>query len=172
MEIFKVIKEYPAYSISDKGRVMKNSTHKIMKPSPKPNGYMQINLFTNDGRRKKEYIHRLVAITFIPNEQHLPQVNHIDGVRDNNVVSNLEWVTAKGNILKSSVCSPIRVRDKVSFEEVGVYTTIRDACKELGLTESNVAACLGNSRQKTHRGYVFEPLKTKQEVTNNGKQSL
>lgn len=98
MEIFKTIKEYPAYSISTEGRVRKNSNQKLMNPSRKPNGYMQINLFTGDGRRKKEYVHRLVALTFIPNENHFPEVNHIDGVRDNNSVSNLEWVTHKENM--------------------------------------------------------------------------
>lgn len=158
MEIFKVIKEYPLYSVSNKGRIMKNSTRKIMKPSSKPSGYMQINLFTGDGRRKKEYVHRLVALTFIPNEKHLPQVNHIDGVRDNNIVENLEWVTPLENVLKSSVCSPIRVLNKDTLEEIGIYPTIQDACRELGLTDSNVSVCLNGGKQKTHKGYVFETI--------------
>lgn len=155
MEIFKVIKEYPLYSISTEGRVMKNSTRKIMKPSKKPNGYMQINLFTSDGRRKKELVHRLVAITFIPNEKRLPEVNHIDGVRDNNCLSNLEWVSRRENVLKSSLPRKIRVY-KANRSFVSDFDTIDDACKTLGLTFSNVSCCLHGGKQKTHKGYIFE----------------
>ena len=155
MEIFKVIKEYPIYSISTEGRVMKNATRKIMKPSMKPNGYLSINLFTSDGRRKKELVHRLVAMTFIPNPERLPAVNHIDRVRQNNKVSNLEWVTHKENTYKSS--SPKRIRVKsLKTDYVAEFASVRDACKELSLTQSNVSACLHKSRQRTHRGYIFE----------------
>lgn len=154
MEIFKRIKEYPAYSISTEGRVRKNSNHKILNPSKKPNGYMQINLFTCDGRRKKEYIHRLVALTFIPNNKRLPEVNHIDGVRDNNTLSNLEWVTHQENMDKSTIRKKICVRSK-SGEIVGVYDSISDACNSLKLTLSNVSACL-HGNQSTHRGFFFE----------------
>lgn len=158
MEIFKVIKEYPMYSVSTDGRVMKNFSRKIMKPSKKQNGYMAINLFTADGRRKKELVHRLVALTFIPNVEHLPVVNHIDGARDNNAVSNLEWVTQKENVDKSSVPRKIRVL-KTNLDFVGEYESIAVACEELGLTESNVSCCLHGGKQKTHRGYVFEFIK-------------
>lgn len=152
MEIFKQIKEYPLYSVSNLGRIRKNSNRKILAPSRKPNGYMQVNLFTGDGRRKKEYVHRLVALTFIPNTHHAPEVNHIDAVRDNNHVSNLEWVTRAENVAKSSVVKRLVVVDKDGHSVV--YASIGQACEELGLTDTNVSACLGG-RQKTHRGYSF-----------------
>ena len=155
MEIFRVIKEYPMYSVSTEGRIMKNATRKIMKPSKMRNGYMQINLFTKDGRRKKELVHRLVAITFIPNEHNLPAVNHIDRIRDNNRVSNLEWVTHKENVAKSSAPKKIRVIDSQSGI-VTEFNSIREACNQLSLIESNVSACLHNYRQRTHRRYTFE----------------
>lgn len=156
MEIFKTIKEYPAYSISTEGRIRKNSNQKLMNPSKKPNGYMQINLFTGDGRRKKEYVHRLVALTFIPNDNHFPEVNHIDGVRDNNSVSNLEWVTHKENMEKALFLNKsIRVK-KLNGEIVGEFSNIDTACSTLGLTGSNVSECLHNGRQRTHKGYTFE----------------
>lgn len=158
MEMFKAIKEYPLYSVSTKGRVMKNSNKKILTPSQKANGYMQINLFTCDGRRKKEYVHRLVALTFIPNDARLPEVNHIDGVRDNNVLENLEWVTHQENIEKSSITNSIRVSRK-NGEVVGEYCSIQKACAALGLTGSNVSCCLHNGAQKTHKGYIFEFIK-------------
>lgn len=156
MEIFKTIKEYPAYLISDKGNVRKKSNGKTLKASKKTNGYLQINLVTGDGRRKKEYVHRLVALTFIQNVNHHPEVNHIDGTRDNNDVSNLEWVTHEENMRKSpNTTKAIRVKKKTG-EIVGIYSSINKACAALNLTGSNVSACLHNSRQITHKGYAFE----------------
>ena len=155
MEIFEIIREYPMYSVSTEGRIMKNANRKIMKPSKMRNGYMQINLFTKDGRRKKELVHRLVALTFIPNDEKLPAVNHIDRVRDNNRVSNLEWVTHKENVAKSSAPKKIRVKHLKSGV-VAEFDSIREACHHLSLTHSNVSACLHSYRQRTHRGYVFE----------------
>ena len=155
MEIFKVIKEYPMYSVSTEGRIMKNATRKIMKPSKMPKGYMQINLFTKDGRRKKELVHRLVALTFIPNNDKLPAVNHIDRIRDNNKVSNLEWVTHKENVAKSSAPKKIRAIHLKSGV-IREFDSLREASNQLSLTESNISACLHNYRQRTHRGYVFE----------------
>lgn len=154
MEIFKIIKEYPLYSVSNMGRIRKNSNRKIMSPTAKPSGYMQINLFTNDGRRKKEYVHRLVALTFIKNDMCLPEVNHIDGIRNNNVVTNLEWVSRQENVDKSSAPKSIRVLDR-SGCVVGVFGKIKDACSVLGLTDSNISACL-HGKQKSHRGFIFK----------------
>ena len=154
MEIFKVIKEYPMYSVSTEGRIRKNSNRRILSPSRKPSGYMQVNLMTNDGRRKKEYVHRLVALTFLPNDEHLPEVNHIDGVRDNNVLANLEWVTHQENMDKSGRITQIIVSRK-NGDVVGGFNKIQDACSALGLTDSNVSACL-HGKQKTHKGFVFD----------------
>ena len=60
-------------------------------------GYRQI-LLTSSGRRESWRVHRLVARAFLPNPDKLPQINHIDGDKTNNVLSNLEWISAKDNI--------------------------------------------------------------------------
>lgn len=59
-------------------------------------GYQRIVLM-KDAVKKRYMCHRLVALTFIPNPNNLPQVNHIDGVRNNNCVENLEWCTQSQN---------------------------------------------------------------------------
>ncbi len=58
--------------------------------------YMQVSLWANN-KGKSLYVHRLVAEAFLPNPDNLPEVNHIDGCRTHNHVSNLEWVTRQGN---------------------------------------------------------------------------
>lgn len=62
------------------------------------NSYRGICLFHEDGTRSREYVHRLVAKQFIPNPENKPFINHKDGNKTNNHVSNLEWVTNAENI--------------------------------------------------------------------------
>lgn len=59
-------------------------------------GYLYVSLF--DKKRKNKYIHRLVMESFIPNELNLPQVNHKDGNKGNNVLDNLEWCSLSHNM--------------------------------------------------------------------------
>lgn len=101
-ENWKQIAEWPNYAVSDHGRVKRlisrNSgvAGSILKHFL-VTGYPSVNL-THPGRgRKSVRIHRLVAEAFLPLPQDMTEVNHIDATRDNNHVSNLEWVNAAGN---------------------------------------------------------------------------
>ena len=112
-EIWKDIKGYEGlYQVSNLGRVKsiekyflrkyKNTIRpyskpsKILKPFPTRTGYLLVKL-TKEKKEKSFQVHRLVAITFIPNPENKPQVNHINGVKTDNYITNLEWVTAKEN---------------------------------------------------------------------------
>jgi hypothetical protein len=68
-----------------------------MKPYENHKGYLKIGLF-KDGKCEKHRVHRLVAQAFIPNPYGLSDVNHIDGNKQNNSVSNLEWVSNRDNV--------------------------------------------------------------------------
>ena len=65
-------------------------------PETTEKGYLRVDLMRN-GERKHMKVHRLVAETFIPNPHRKPQANHIDGNKQNNSISNLEWVTNDEN---------------------------------------------------------------------------
>lgn len=87
------------YSVSDSGYVYSKRKKTIMKSGGSSTGYPKIDLYDDDGNRYPVQIHRLVAEHFIPNPHDKPQVNHIDGSRDNNKVTNLEWVTSSENMI-------------------------------------------------------------------------
>ena len=78
------------YSISDDGQVRNNERNKILKFGSEQ-GYSMVNLSVGNGVMKRCRVHRLVATAFIPNPDKKPYVNHKDGNRSNNNVSNLEW---------------------------------------------------------------------------------
>lgn len=97
--MFKVISEFPNYSVSNEGVVINNKTGRELKQfirQSRSTAYKQVFLYNADGR-KSVLVHRLVAQAFIPNPYNLPQVNHIDENPLNNSVDNLEWCTAKYN---------------------------------------------------------------------------
>ena len=71
---------------------------RILKPIKDKNGYLQVYLCKNV-RKKMAKAHRLVAQEFIPNPKNYLQMNHIDGIKSDNRVENLEWVTSKQNII-------------------------------------------------------------------------
>jgi hypothetical protein len=93
--MFKDIKDYENYQISDTGIVINKKTGRELKQQEKK-GYMNVSLF-KDGKKKNKLVHRLVAEAFIENIKQYPQVNHKDEDSLNNMVNNLEWCTAKYN---------------------------------------------------------------------------
>ena len=84
------------YSVSNMGRVRNNNTGNVLKPVDYGKGYTKVNL-RYGGKEHNRQVHRLVAIAFIPNPENKPQVNHKNGVHDDNRVVNLEWVTGEEN---------------------------------------------------------------------------
>lgn len=99
METWQSVKDYDNYQVSDLGRIRNVITRNVLKSSDNGNGYLRVDLYKN-GTRKKQFVHRLVAKMFLNNSFNLPEVNHIDHVRTNNSLDNLEWVTSSENNYK------------------------------------------------------------------------
>ena len=100
-EEWKDIDEYEGFQISDKGRVRYIlDTPPVRKPYATKNAIMELKNIGYGYFRPRgvpEYIHRLVALAFIPNPNHYSQVNHIDEIKKHNWKENLEWCSCKYN---------------------------------------------------------------------------
>lgn len=97
LEKFKKIKGFERYSVSTWGRVYDNKRGRFLVPEVHDKGYLRVDLRDKNGKRIHMKVHRLVAKAFIENPNNYPQVNHIDGNKENNSITNLEWVTDEQN---------------------------------------------------------------------------
>ena len=95
--IFKEIKGLIGYEISDSSIIRNKSNGRIKSQYISSTGYYMISISTKN-KSKPYRVHRLLAEAFIPNPEKKPHINHIDGNKLNNQISNLCWVTHKENM--------------------------------------------------------------------------
>ena len=172
------IKDFPDYFVDDEGNVYSKKYHhtlnkycELRKIKPEENnGYLRVGLHKNN-RQFQKNVHRLVAETFIPNLDNKPQINHKNGMRNDNRVSNLEWVTSaenikhafkvlhrKGSLLgKTGSTHPCAKKvlqikgDKIIAE----FGSIRDAERKTQIGCVNISYCC-RGIQKTAGGYGWK----------------
>lgn len=164
MERWLEIEEAPRYLISSLGRIQNRMTGRFLKTGPNNSGYPNVTLTNYNGERIFRGVHVLVAEAFFNGEHRGLEPNHRDGVKSNNFVGNLEWMTHSENekhawrtgLKKPLPGTPIRV---VGTEVV--YQSQHECARSLGLRQSDIANCL-SGRQPTTHGYAFEY------VGNNG----
>lgn len=145
-EIWKDIPKWEGlYQVSNLGRVKSVRKDKVKIPDMNGAGYARVQL-CDGARRKRFFIHRLVALLFVPGYFKNAQVNHIDMDRTNNMASNLEWVTPSENQKKAV---DIRGLHKGHFQkqpykltlstgQVFYYDTINECARSLGLSRSGL----------------------------------
>ena len=147
------------YSVNEIGYVRNDITNYILKPAIQQ-GYAHVTIYINKkGKRVK--IHRLVATAFIPNPENKPYVNHIDGIRSNNTVENLEWVTASENTqhaVNTGLFLSTREKSVTQFDldgnKIAVYPSTMEAGRATNSLPEKIVLCCQRQR-KTHNGYQW-----------------
>lgn len=134
---FIKIANHERYLISPSGEILSTLNNNKLNPILQNNGYLTVGL-----DKKIHLVHRLVAKHFIPNPYDHPQVNHKDGNKLNNIVSNLEWVTAKENInhafetgLRKGFVSYDTKKEKLHLVLNGA--DVAKLAKEMGMSHPN-----------------------------------
>nr|WP_312578233.1 NUMOD4 domain-containing protein [Sedimentibacter sp.] len=165
-EIWKDVKGYEGlYQVSNLGRIKSIRNNIILKQRLDKDGYCIINL-SNNGMQKHYRVHRLVAETFITNDNAKPQVNHLDGNKTNNYTSNLEWVTGKENLHHAirnglftedmMICKPRKVNQlDMNGNKLKLFNSLREAQRVLDIAHSNISVACSNPN-KSAGGYKWK----------------
>lgn len=155
MEVWKDIPNYEGfYQISNYGTVKNKKNGAIRKGCINTSGYTYVGLNKN-GKQKNYLLHRLVAMCFVENTYDLPEINHIDGDKNNNNAKNLEWTTRSLNVkhaykmgLRIQAIENVRqsrnhgVRQIKNGETIAIYPSIKSASEKTGIAISNIShAC-------------------------------
>ena len=146
-ENWRSINLYLNYEVSSIGRVRNVDTGLILKPYLAIVGYYVVNLCSHN-KAKQHKIHRLVAEAFITNLDDKPIVDHVDGVKTNNVVSNLRWATYSENGMNQKAQQTAK-----SSKYKGV-SFVKQSNKWL--------ACIMIDKKKNHLGYFSKETEAAQ----------
>lgn len=163
------------YAITSCGKVWSYHRNKFLALRYDKDGYPRVDL-RKDGKSKTYFVHRLLAITYLPNPNNLPYVNHKDEIKKHSWINNLEWCTAWYNN-NYSVNKELALRMGTAYEEKNINTNRKNNClpvkcietgeifesgadcaRKMGLDASHISkVCRG--KQKAHKGYHFEFVK-------------
>ncbi len=157
-EEWRPINEYPNYAISNLGRVRNVKTGKLLRPVVGHWGYVQVTLFNEFGSKNKK-IHRLVLEAFSNNSEDL-EINHINGNKQDNALSNLEWCTKSENIAHAykQGLKHAPHRKRVMIVETGeIFDSLTDCARCIEGSHENISRCL-SGRLNKHKGYHFKEV--------------
>ena len=169
-EIWKPIPGFQGrYEASSLGRLRSVPGRKsgsILSQSSDGHGYLKVTVYERIGCRKSVYVHRLIALAFLPNPQCLPCVNHKDEDKMNNCVSNLEWCTQEYNInygnrtqkVQEKTWKPVGKYDKEG-NLLATYPSVYAAAEANGVYWRFLKkVAQGQPHHLTAKGYVYRYL--------------
>jgi hypothetical protein len=155
---------FTRYTISESGVVYSTIKERVLLGNINEDGYRQVHLVDDNGVSLIRRVHRLVALTFIPNPDNLPVINHKDGNKLNNDSSNLEWCTSEYNSTHAASIGLYNIRwgarnhtsRRVLNTKTGVhYETIKEAAKSISKNRHDLARALrGVTKNNTNFIYA------------------
>jgi len=172
-EQWRDIEEFSGlYEVSDLGRVRNSKTKRILRSSLNRKGYPCLILYKSPDKWNR-LVHRLVAKAFIPNPECLPEINHKDEIRTNNVWTNLEWCGSSYNNnfgtrnekVSKKLSFPVRGTNLKTGETITFEST--HSVKQAGFHQGHVCDCC-NGIKTAHKGYSWQYINnTKIEVNES-----
>lgn len=144
---WKKVEGFSSYKISTNGGIYSIISKKLLTSYSSLSGRRSITLVNDQGEQKKMYIHRLVALAYLPNPNNYPVINHIDGNPANNKVGNLEWCTYAQNsqhaydtgINKNKTAV---VQFTLEGEEIARFDSTKDAGSAIGVNRTAISYAL------------------------------
>ena len=157
--IWKIIKTKPNYSVSENGDIRNDKTGRILKQHLNTSGYMTVML----GRKTSPlYVHRIVADSFIENNDNLPQVDHINGNKLDNNVKNLRWVSVSDNCYGFGYKNRIENRKKkiiASNSTEKILFNSRNECAEYFNCDKSQIEYDKIYKKGNKKGWIFKLVK-------------
>lgn len=164
------MKDYPLnqnYTVYEDGRIYSKRFKKFLTPKLNWDGYHRVQIW-KDNKCKMISWHRIVAETFIPNPEHKPFVNHINGNKTDNRVENLEWCTQQENIVHAWTTGLSKVHSNKAVEQISLdgcviakFESAMEAMRITGVNNSLICKlCRENDLKHTGGGYKWRYSET------------
>ena len=173
--MWRIIDGYEDYEVSDKGEVRRiryadtgnSAKYKLpfyLKGSIDKDGYIRYALSKNS-KSKSCFAHRLVATAFIENPMNKEQINHINGIKSDNRIENLEWCTSSENIRHRIDVLSVRLTNnrrskpvvQLDFQGklIAKYPSAKEAKRQTGFSQGHISECCRGEIPYYH-GYVWK----------------
>lgn len=167
--------DFPNYSIDCSGRVLNLKTGKyLLGQKNSKSGYWSVQL-SNKGKKKRLYIHRIVAMAFLDNPENKATVNHINGNLDDNTIENLEWATQQENSdhsyreldrRKNTISDEVRKKGveknsksiakmDLNGKVVKTYPSLIEASREERVSRHSIRDVI-NGKKESHKGFAWK----------------
>jgi hypothetical protein len=155
------------YQVSNLGNIKSVKRNIILSPKNNHDGYLRIQLWKNN-KALFVSIHRLVAEAFVENKENKPFVNHINGIKNDNILENLEWVTQQENVQhawKNGLCGgslngkhskQVNQLD-LNGNYIKTFPSTMEVERKLGIPHGQISSvCKKKKNHNTAGGFIWE----------------